>query len=359
MGRPHRLAEDRALQAHQQRAEADQQPEGGQQGKPRLAGEGRGQDQELAGEDAERRHAADRQHGQRERHGEPRMGDAQPRDLGDALGPLGLGDMADGEEDAGLGQAVHRHVQQAGEIGERPAHAEGEHDQAHVLDRRVGEQPLDVAALVQHEGGEDQRHQPHHDHDRAGIERRRLAGHDHLEAQQRIERDVQQQARENRRDRRRSLGMGIGQPGMQRRQPDLGAVADQQEDEGEVEDRRIHARGGRLQQAPGHRRHALAQRRLAGEVDQDGAEEGERYADAGQDEVFPRRLDRLRRAIEPDHDHGDQRRQLQPDPHHADIVGDAGRRSSSPSWPGTWRGKIARSSAAAGRSRSRGRCRRR
>ena len=137
---PDGLAEDRVLQAQQQRAEADQQAKRRQQGKPWLAGEGRGQDQELAGEHAERRHAADRQHGQREHHGKPRVGDAQPPDLGDALRALGLGDMSDGEEDAGLGQAVHGHVQQAGEIGERPAHAEGEHDQAHVLDRRIGEE---------------------------------------------------------------------------------------------------------------------------------------------------------------------------------------------------------------------------
>ncbi len=32
-----------------------------------------------------------------------------------------------------------RHVQQPGEIGERAAHAEGEGDDAHVLDRGIGE----------------------------------------------------------------------------------------------------------------------------------------------------------------------------------------------------------------------------
>ena len=57
----------------------------------------------------------------------PGMGDTQSPDLGEALRALGLGDVAHGEEDARFGQAVHRHVQQAGEVGERPAHAEGEH----------------------------------------------------------------------------------------------------------------------------------------------------------------------------------------------------------------------------------------
>src|SRR6267142_6171390 len=103
MGWSDGLAEHRVLQAHQQRAEAYQQAKRRQQGKPWLAGEGRGQDQELAGEYPERRHAADCQYGQREYHGKPRMGDAQSPDFGDTLRALGLGDMSDGEEDSGLG----------------------------------------------------------------------------------------------------------------------------------------------------------------------------------------------------------------------------------------------------------------
>ena len=111
--------------------------------------EGRGQDQELAREDAERRQAGrSPARPARRPTASTRMGDAQPADLGDALRALGLGDVADGEEDRRLGQAVHGHVQQAGEIGERPAHAEGERDDAHVLDRGIGEQPLDVAPPV-------------------------------------------------------------------------------------------------------------------------------------------------------------------------------------------------------------------
>ena len=86
-----------------------------------------------------------------------RVGDGQAADVGDLLGALDLGDMADGEEDRRLGQAVHGHVQQAGEVGQRPAHAEGEGDDPHVLDRGVGEHPFDVAPAVEHEAGEDQR----------------------------------------------------------------------------------------------------------------------------------------------------------------------------------------------------------
>ena len=41
-----------------------------------------------------------------------------------------------------------------------PAHAEGEGDDAHVLDRAVGKQPFDVAPAVEHEGGEQERVRP-------------------------------------------------------------------------------------------------------------------------------------------------------------------------------------------------------
>src|SRR5258707_7040156 len=39
-----------------------------------------------------------------------------------------LGDVTDCKEDRRLRQAVHRHVQQPGKVCDRPAHAEGEHD---------------------------------------------------------------------------------------------------------------------------------------------------------------------------------------------------------------------------------------
>ena len=99
------------------------------------AREGRGHHQEFAHEDAERRQAGDGEHADDEAPAEPGLADGEAADVGDALGALDLRDMADGEEDRRLGQAVHRHVQQPGEIGERAAHAEGEDDDAHVLDR--------------------------------------------------------------------------------------------------------------------------------------------------------------------------------------------------------------------------------
>jgi hypothetical protein len=80
-----------------------------------------------------------------------------------------LGHVADGEEDRRLGERMHGHVQEAGEIGERTAHAECKGDDAHMLDRRVGEQPLDVAPAVEHERGEYERDQSERHHQRAGA----------------------------------------------------------------------------------------------------------------------------------------------------------------------------------------------
>ena len=57
-------------------------------------------------------------------------------------------------------------------------------------------------------------------------------------------------------------------------------------------------------------------------VDEDGAEQRERDADAAEDEIFPRRLERLMRAVDADHHHRGERRKLDRHPHHADIVGD-------------------------------------
>ena len=126
---------------------------------------------------------------------ERRMAFGQAADLGDPLRALDPRDVSDAEEDRRLGQAVHRHVQQAGEIRERPAHAEGEGDDAHMLDRRVGEEAFDVAAAVEHEGREHHRRQAHRHHQRPRRDRLAVRGQQDLEAQHGVERDVEQQAR--------------------------------------------------------------------------------------------------------------------------------------------------------------------
>jgi hypothetical protein len=76
------------------------------------------------------------------------------------------------------------------------------------------------------------------------------------------------------------------------------------------------------QRRPHHRVQPFADHRLRRHVDEDGAEQRQRDADAAEDEVLPGRLQRLVRAVDADHQHGGQRRQLDRHPHQADVVGD-------------------------------------
>ena len=88
---------------------------------------------------------------------------------------------------------MHGHVQKPGKIRQRSAHSEGEGDDPHVLDRGVGEHALDVAPAVQHERRKNERDEPHGHHQRAGCERGRIDGKQHLEAQRGVERDIEQE----------------------------------------------------------------------------------------------------------------------------------------------------------------------
>ena len=141
-----------------------------------------------------------------------------------------------------------------------------------MLDGGIGEQTFDVAPAVKHEGAEQERDEPHADHQRPRRERLRVAGEQHLAAEQRIERDVEQQAREHGGDRRRAFGMSVGQPGMQREEADLGAIAEQQEDEGEVEHCRLERSGTGDKVGPHHGVQPCAHHRLGSHIDEDGAE---------------------------------------------------------------------------------------
>ena len=81
--------------------------------------------------------------------------------------------------------------------------------------------------------------------------------------------------------------MGVWQPGMQRRQADLGAIAQEQEHEGGIEQARIKMGGMRHKGRPSHTRKAFAHHRLGRHIDQDGTKQRKRNADAGENEIFP------------------------------------------------------------------------
>ncbi len=173
-----------------------------------------------------------------------------------------------------------------------------------------------------HERREHERQQAERHHKRSRRERGGIHRQQHLETQQRVQRDVQQQTGQHRRDRRRAFGMRVGQPGVQRGEADLGAVAEQQKDERDVEQRRIEASGSGDEHGPDHGIEAFADDRPRRHVHQDGAEQRQRNADAAKDEVLPRRFERLMGAVDADHHHGGQRGDFDRHPHQADIVGD-------------------------------------
>src|SRR5271166_4417798 len=116
--------------------------------------------------------------------------------------------------------------------------------------------------------------------------------------------------------------MGVGQPGMQRSQPDLGAVAEQEENECEIKQRGIELARADDQAGPHHRIRAFADHGPRCHVDENGAEQRERNPDAPQNEIFPRRLQRLMGAVDADHQHRRQGGELDRHPHQADVVRD-------------------------------------
>ena len=80
--------------------------------RPRLLAHRGGEDQELAREDAERRHAEDRQRAEHQPPAERRADRDQAADVVHDLRAGLLRRVADGEEDRRLGQRMHGHVQQ-------------------------------------------------------------------------------------------------------------------------------------------------------------------------------------------------------------------------------------------------------
>src|SRR6266850_33513 len=116
--------------------------------------------------------------------------------------------------------------------------------------------------------------------------------------------------------------MGVGQPGVQRHEADLRAVAEQQEHEREVEERGIEGGCPCHQHVPRHRVQSLADHRARREVHEDGAKQRERDADAAQQKVLPRRLQRRGRAVDADHQHGGEGGELHRHPHQPDVVGE-------------------------------------
>ena len=119
--------------------------------------------------------------------------------------------------------------------------------------------------------------------------------------------------------------------------PALVAVAEQQENEGEIQHRPIAACGRGQQRAPTHRRRAGTESGKRGQIEHHGTEQRERDPDAADHEEFPGRRDRLRGARQSDDQHGRDGRRLDRHPGHAEIVGQsASNIPPTKHWYATW-----------------------
>ena len=188
-----------------------------------------------------------------------------------------------------------------------------------MLDARIGHQPLDVV-LAHDEQRRDQQGQrtQRHQRDPRQRARRRRVG-DRQIAQDAEHRRIEQRARQHRRNRRRALAVRVGQPGMHRRQADLGAVADQHQQKRQDREARMHRRRRLAQRIPGHVV-GRAEDKAAIPIEQHRAEQ--RQADPGRhdDDVFPGGLDAFGGALESDQKGADQGGQLDRDPIERGIV---------------------------------------
>ncbi len=144
--------------------------------------------------------------------------------------------------------------------------------------------------------------------------------HDRFPPHDRVHRHREQHARHHGGQRRRRLGMGVGQPRVHRRETGLGPVSDQQEHERQAHDVGMQVRGGGHQHRPVER--AFRQASLVHEVEvgQHGADKRQRDADRPDQDVLPRGLDRRLADAQRNQHRRHDGRGLDGHPHQADVV---------------------------------------
>ena len=252
---------------------------------PPAVGEHAGEDRELAGEvrgpgHGEREHA--------ERHDEGRHDRAplcHPTEVGEAPRPGARLDHRGEQEEPGGDKAVADRVQHRPVETEVGDGEDAEHDEAHLAHRRVRDDAADVGLAEREHGAVDERRGGEDEHDLAKVldGLREVRQHDPDEPEDRGLRD---DAREDRRQLGRRLGVGGAQPAVEREQRRLHRERGEEAEEHPVvvarsdlgqeerplrdperDDRREHQqRAGHRVEDEGHRR--LDPRRAAPDADQ-------------------------------------------------------------------------------------------
>ena len=140
-----RVAEEEVPAVRHHRGEDDRHADQRDRRRPAEAGGDLGaQHVQLAGEQAERRQAQQGDQAEAEDPAEHRAAGQQGGNLRDLAGALGEQDLAGGQEQHPLGEAVAEDVQQDRGDRQRGPGRGAEGDQPHVLDAVVGEHPLVV-----------------------------------------------------------------------------------------------------------------------------------------------------------------------------------------------------------------------
>ena len=150
---------------------------------------------------------------------------------------------------------------------------------------------------------------------------------DNSECVRRIVRNAQfkQRPGEQRGNDRRGLAVGVGQPGVQRRQSHLGSVTDQEEEERRLEPERIQAAGVGNQIVDRQMDHRPAGR-PRGHGDEEIAQQRQGDAHRTDQQVFPGRFQRAVMAMKVDQRGAGQGGGFDAHPHQAQVAADGHQR---------------------------------
>jgi hypothetical protein len=326
------LAEEEALVHPEQVARGEHHHERRDRGGIRVELEGADEDQELADEPGQPGQSGRREREESERRGIDRDAAGETAHLRDRPIMGALVDDADQQEQGSRDEAVVDHLEDRPLEALLGEHEDAERHEAHVADRRVGDEPFQVGLDERHDRAVDDRDQRQHDdHRRERLGGRRVERHG--EPDQAIRPELEHDRGEDHGARRRRLGVRVRQPRVEREHRHLDREREEERHEGgqlepvdEAAGRRVGAER-LIVERPGPR---SAVTQLVGVCRrQDRHQHQERPDERVQDEL-DRGVDPVRAAPDPDdqvhrdehdlpEDVEEERVEREEDPEHADL----------------------------------------
>ena len=198
------------------------------------------------------------------------------------------------------------------------ADAQSDGGDAHVLDGGVGEEAFVVVGAAQEKRAHAERENAHDEQYRAHPRENLRSGEQFVDAQQREESGVDHSRGDQRRSRRGGCEIGVYADRVEREQFQFAAVSAENQQEGRLQVERV-ARRGRFGDGFVRKRFAFGR----GGQQQD-AQIGHGDARRADEDVFPRRFERLRRAAVVDDARRAERRRFEENPRYGEVVGEIG-----------------------------------